>query len=235
MTYLELASHRLVYIAIAIGICYVLGFTVFCLQKAWKRAVAIGFTRKRLFGIVKTAALFAVVPSIAILVGFFSLASWLGIPLAWWRLSVVGSVTYEIMAADMAMKTSGIVALAEAGAKDFILVMFVMTIGIMGGMVVNPIGAKSVHMGTVKLKQRDKYWGSLANSTYMLTIIIVFAVPVLLGGPVQLFTLLTGMLVTGLLFFVIKKTRALWLNDFLLVISMVVAMVSSVLWAALFK
>jgi hypothetical protein len=233
MTYFEIGSHPLTYGLVVVGILYVLGLTIICLRKAWKRALAIGYTKQRLWGIVKSAAVFAIIPSIAILVGFFSLASWLGIPLAWWRLSVVGSVTYEVMAAEMALKTSGI-QLASATAKDFVLVMYVMTIGIMGGMVVNPIGAKSVHMGTIKLKQKDKTWGALGNSTFMLTIILVFAIPVLFGGPVKLLTLVSGMVITGILVLVVKKTHALWVNDFLLVISMVGAMALSVLWTALF-
>jgi hypothetical protein len=138
------------------------------------------------------------------------------------------------MAAEMALKTAGI-QLASATAKDFILVMYVMTIGIMGGLVVNPIGAKSVHLGTIKLNARDKRWGVLGNSTFMLTIILVFAIPVLFGGPVRLLTLLSGMAITAVQVFIIKKTRALWLNDFLLVISMVGAMALSVLWTAIFS
>jgi hypothetical protein len=222
MGYAEIAGHPLTYAAVVIGILYVLGFTIICLRRAWKRALAAGFERQKLWGIIKTSVSFALVPSLAILVGFFSLASWLGLPLAWWRLSVIGSVTYEIMAAEMVMNTRGI-ELATAGARDFILIAYVMTLGMMGGLVIDLVGTKGVHRGTLRLKQKDRRWGVLGNSVFLLVIVLVFAIPVILSGGVRLLTLVTGAAVSLALVFIIKKTGARWLNDFILAISMILA------------
>jgi hypothetical protein len=232
MGYYEIGNHWLTYIVVVVGIVYVALVVVTCLRRAWKRALAVGFTKAQLWGTVKTSASYAVVPSIAGLVGFFTLAPLLGIPLSWWRLSIVGSTAYEIMAAEMALNTAG-VKLASATAVEYILVMYVMAIGIIGGMVMLPLFAERIHIGTVKLRQADSRWGPLANSVFMLAVVLVFAIPMILSGGVRLLTLLTSMTVTLLLAFIAKKFRLTALNDFILAIAMITAMASSVLWTSL--
>jgi thiamine transporter ThiT len=62
MGYTEMAGHPLTYAAVVIGILYVLGFTIICLRRAWKRALAAGFERRKLWGIIKTSVSFALPP-----------------------------------------------------------------------------------------------------------------------------------------------------------------------------
>ena len=233
MGYYDIAGHWLTYTVVVIGILYVLGFVVVSMRQAWKRALAIGFTRKQLWGIVKSSVSCAFVPSITGLAGFFTLAPLLGIPLSWWRLSIVGSTTYEIMAAEMALNTAG-VELSRASAGEYILVMYVMAIGIIGGMVMLPLFAERIHQGTLRLKQRDARWGPLGNSVFMLAVALVFVIPMILGGGTRLLTLLTSAAVTLILVLLCRRFRIAVLNDFILAISMIAAMASSVFWNSLF-
>jgi hypothetical protein len=233
MGYFDIASHWLTYAVVVAGILYVLAFIVIALRRAWKRALEIGFTRERLWGIVKSSLSCAIVPSTAGLVGFFTLAPLLGIPLSWWRLSIVGSTAYEIMAAEMALNTAG-VELSTATASEYILVMYVMAIGIIGGMVMLPLFAEKVHQGTIKLKQRDARWGALGNSVFMLAVALVFVVPMILAGGVRLLTLLTSAAITLALALLVRRFRLSALNDFILAIAMIGAMASSIFWNSLF-
>ena len=79
-----------------------------------------------------SSIIFTILPSISILVGIFALAGQLGIPLPWIRLSVIGALHYEGIAASEALK-----ALTEAGISDpavqMVTVASVMTIGILTG------------------------------------------------------------------------------------------------------
>lgn len=233
MGYYDIAGHWLTYTVVVIGILYVLGFVAVSMRRAWKRALAIGFTRKQLWGIVKSSVSCAFVPSITGLAGFFTLAPLLGIPLSWWRLSIVGSTAYEIMAAEMALNTAG-VELSAASAGEYILVMYVMAIGIIGGMVMLPLFAERVHQGTIRLKQRDARWGPLGTSVFMLTVALVFVIPMILGGGTRLLTLLTSAAVTLILALLCRRFKITALNDFILAISMIAAMASSVFWNSLF-
>ena len=83
------------------------------------------------------------------------------------------------------------------------------------------------------MKKRDQKWGALGNSTFMLTIMVVFTIPMLLQGGVTLLTLLTSALITVGLSMIAKATKAKWLNEFVLAISLVVSMASSILWTSL--
>jgi hypothetical protein len=232
MGYYDIAGHWLTYTVVIVGILYVLAFIAVSIRRSWKRALEIGFTRKRLWGIVKSSVSYAFVPSTAGLAGFFTLAPLLGIPLSWWRLSIVGSTAYEIMAAEMALNSAG-VELSSAGAAEYILVMYVMAIGIIGGMVILPLFAERIHQGTLRLKQKDVRWGALGNSVFMLAVALVFVIPMIMGGGVRLLTLLSSAAVTMLLAALSRRFKLSALNDFILAIAMIIAMTSSVFWDSL--
>jgi len=227
-----LAESSILYILVILGILYVTGVSILFLIKAWRRAKELGISQKDLGNIVKASVSFSLVPSISIVVGFFSLATMIGIPWSWFRLSVIGSVGYEIMAADMALKATGS-ELATAGAVDFVTIMYVMSISILGGLFAAIFFAKKIQTGAMQLKEKDAKWGSLGNSTFMLTIIVVFLVPMILKGGVYLLTLITSGLVAALLSVVMTKFKWHWLSNFILAISLIVAMASSVLWTNL--
>ena len=232
MGFYDVAGHWLIYTMVIIGILYVLGFAAVSMRKSWKRALELGYTKEKLMNVVKSSVSFTIVPSIAIVIGFFSLAAMLGIPWPWWRLSVVGAVAYELMAADMSLSAAN-VQLASATSTEFVLVMFVMTICILGGLTSSLFIAKRIQNGTLKRTEKDPRWGALGNSVFMMTIMVVFIVPMIVNMGVDVLTLVTSALITIFLGFVIKKTGALWLGNFILALSILGAMTSSVLWTAL--
>lgn len=236
MGFYDVANHWLIYVMVAVGISFVAGLAIISMRKSWRRALQIGYTKNQLMTVVKSSISFTIVPSIAIVVGLFSLAAMLGIPWPWWRLSVVGAVTYETMAAQMALSAAG-VDLANATATEFVLVMYVMSIGIMTGIVVSPFISKRIQQGTMQLKARDAKWGALGNSVFMMVIMVVFMVPMLLDfsskGIVTLLTLVTSVGLAFGLSVVINKFKVDWLRSFVLAICLLAAMASSVLWTSL--
>lgn len=238
MSFFDVANHWLVYLLVIIGITFVAGFCVISMRKSWKRAAAKGWSHEKLMNLVKLTVSATIVPSIAILIGMLSLVALLGIPWPWWRLSVVGSLVYETMAADSAIKAAGLelTQLTQATAKDFVLVMFVMSIGIMGGMCVSPFVTKPIHMGSMKMKAGDKRWAALGGSTFFLVILAVLIVPMFLrfntGGYIQMLTFITSTVITIVLGR-IAVGKLTVLKSFILALSLLIAMASSVLWNAL--
>lgn len=234
MSYFNLAESAAVWIGVAVIMTLVMVLAAIFIKKSWARAIELGYSSAQLNNIVKSTVSFSLVPSIAILIGFFGLATMVGVPWAYYRLSVIGSVSYEVMAADSALKAVG-VELGSATARDFSLVMLVMSICIVGGLVTATLFAKNIQAGTLKMKDGDARWGALGGSTFMMTIMAVFIVPMLLKGGVTLLTLLTSAAITLVLGLVIKKTGSRWLTNFVLAIALLVAMGSSVLWTSLLK
>ncbi|MHB9291873.1 hypothetical protein Holit_00959 [Hollandina sp. SP2] len=238
MSFFDAANHWIIYMMVSIGIIFVAGFSIISMRKSWKRAVAKGWSREKLMSLVKMTVSATIVPSISIVIGVFSLVALLGIPWPWWRLSVVGSLTYETMAADMTAKAVGLdlTRLAEATAKDFVLVMFVMSLGIMGGMFVSPFMTKSIHLGSMKMKAGDKRWAALGGSIFFTVILSVFVVPIFLNfrisGYIQMLTFAVSAVITIGLNRIALGKRA-FLRNFILAISLILAMASSVLWNAI--
>jgi hypothetical protein len=238
MSFFDVANHWLIYFLVIIGIIFVAGFSLISMRKSWKRAVVKGWSHEKLMSLVKMTVSTTVVPSISIVIGVFSLVPLLGVPWPWWRLSVVGSLTYETMAADMTIKAIGLdfTRLAEAAARDFVLLMFVMSIGIMGGMFVSPFVTKPIHLGSMKMKAGDKRWAALGGSVFFMVMISVFVVPIFLNftttGAIQMLTFVTSAVITILLN---RLAVGKWasLRSFILAISLILAMASSVLWNAI--
>ena len=156
----------------------------------------------------------------------------LGIPWPWFRLSVIGSVAYEIMAADAALKATG-AELATAGGEMFVLIMYVMSICILGGVTASIFISKKIQNGAIKMKERDQRWGALGNSTFMMSILVVLLIPMIITGGVTLLTWLTSLVVTLILGILITKFKMNWLKNFVLALSLLIAMASSVAWTSL--
>ena len=127
-------NHPILFVIVGAVIALVLGQSVFFLVRAMKRARELGIASSTVKKTISSAALFTIAPAIAVLVGVVALSRSLGIALPWLRLSVIGSITYETVAAGNALEAAG----QGAGTtivdpSMFISVAWVMTIGIGAG------------------------------------------------------------------------------------------------------
>lgn len=117
---------------------FVIGFVIvqslFFIVKAWKRAKELGIKTETLKQTVTSSALFTLAPAISILATVLVLASSLGIVLPWIRLSVVGNLAYETVAAQSALEAMGGGISSEVTDKtEFAAVSWIMTLGMVFG------------------------------------------------------------------------------------------------------
>jgi hypothetical protein len=230
VSYFDAAGHRLVYLLVVVGILYIAGLTVLTLRKALARAAKIGYAKNRMNKVIGIAVSHSLVPAVAVLIGFFTLAPLLGIPLSWWRLSIIGNTAYEIMAADLAVKVAGAPGVSGATINEFVLIIYIMAIGIMGSLLLASVLSKRILQGTLRTNTRDRRWSALSGNFYVTTIIVVFAVPLLLSSRAALFTFAAGVAATGGLNLISRKCKCGWLSDFSFALGMLAAMSSSVFW-----
>ena len=78
---------------------FVIAQSVYFLVKAVRRSRELGIAGNVVKRTIASSAVFAILPSVSILLGLITLANTLGLPLPWIRLSVLGAVTYELPAA----------------------------------------------------------------------------------------------------------------------------------------
>jgi hypothetical protein len=233
MGYFEAAGHWLTYLMVMAGILYVLCLTAAFMRKSWKRALQIGYTKDQLWSVVKASVSATLIPAVAVLSGLFILVPILGIPHSWWRLSIVGNTVYEIMAADMVFISSGVTDLASATAKEFILAMYVIAVGIMSGLAASPFIAEGLHKRTFEIKNKDPRWGMLSNGVFLYTVLIVFITPIFFSVSVEMLTLLTSAVITVLFKTALRKYHWTRLNEFSMAVSLILALGCSVLWTRL--
>lgn len=240
MGFREIANSSLLYILVIIGLLYIIAYAAIFMKRSYNRSLELGISKNEMNNVIKSSLVFTVVPSISIVVGFFSLAAALGIPWPWWRLSVLGSVGYELMAADMAVKGmdyANLAAMAEANDPVvFVSMMFVMTIGILSGFAILIPFGKKLTTGLMKAREKeDNSWGILLSNSFFLTMLAVFIPIMLLTDIVGAATLATSAFITLLLGLIIKKFSIKWLENFVLAITLILSMIASVGWEALLK
>ena len=164
-------NHPILFVMVGIIIAAVLGQSVYFLIKSYRRAKEIGMDMTKINKTIKTAAIFTIAPAISIVITVVALSKSLGIALPWLRLSVVGSLSYEAIAAANAASGMGTSLAALTGnmtASQYVTIVIVMTVSIMVGIWLVPVVAKKYQKGLVSFEKNDAKWsGILQNSLFI--------------------------------------------------------------------
>ena len=164
-------NHPILFVLVGIIIAAVLGQSVYFLLKSYRRAKEIGMDMTKVNKTIKTAAIFTVAPAVSIVITVVALSKSLGIALPWLRLSVVGSLSYEAIAAANAASGMGTTLAALTGnmtASQYVTIVIVMTLSIMIGIWLVPVVAKKYQNGLVSFEKKDAKWsGILQNSLFI--------------------------------------------------------------------
>ena len=237
-------NHPILFVIVGAIIALVLAQSVFFLVRAMKRAKALGISSSTVKKTISSAAIFTVAPAIAVLVGVVALSKGLGIALPWLRLSVIGSITYETVAAGNALEAAG----QSAGTtivdpSIFISVAWVMTIGIAAGLILVPFVTKKLQSGLSKIGMKDKKWGEIFNNAMFLGMISAFLgyvfcdVGLLVKGDtsglVPVCVMAVSAVVMAICGLIATKAKIRWLTDYALPMSLIVGMASAIPFTAL--
>lgn len=233
MGYFEVANAPLLYVLVAAGVLYIVGLSLVFLRKAWNRCLELGISSQKLRAIARSSAVFTIVPSISVVIGLFTLSTVLGVPWPWYRLSVVGSVSYELMAAEMVADGMGYDSVGQMAAQAdysvFGAVMFVMSICILAGIIINLFAVERIQKGMTTLKQKQGDWGTIVNACFFLGIVAAFTPLIFASGAVYTLTFLISALVAAVCALCARRFQLKWMGTFTMSISLVVSMAASVL------
>ncbi len=144
----DFRSTPALYLIAGAVILFVLAQSVFFLVKAWKHGKELGIDKKKLRNSVTSSAVFTIPSALSVLATVIALAPALGLVIPWVRLSVLGNITYETVAATEAIKAFGITTGISEPITDpeaFAGVAWVMTLGICFSLVILPFVAKPLH------------------------------------------------------------------------------------------
>ena len=231
----QLANSPIMYLISGLTIFAVALACILFFMKAYKEGVKMGMDKKDLKKVITSSAVFTVVPSIGILLGVITLSGSLGVPVPWLRLSVVGALHYEIMAADMAAKASGIQALAPEFMTPEVLVtiVLVMAIGIIWGGVFCILGLKKYQKTLNKTTSGDGRWGQILFNAIFIGLVCAFVgtsfADVRQGSFTSLIVVAVSACSMAFCDYLVKKKNQKWLDSFALSISMLVGMAMAIL------
>ena len=169
-------NHPLLYIMAGFLIAVVLAQSVFFLVKAYRRSMQLGMNPKKVKKTILSAAIFTIAPAVAIVISVMTLSRKLGIPMPWLRLSVVGSMSYETVAANNTLAAMGqsLGSSVPLTAQQYVSVLLVMTISILLGIWLMPIIGKRVQGVLDGMKNRDEKWSGIFQSALFLGMIAAF-------------------------------------------------------------
>ena len=212
-------------------IMFVIAQSLFFLIRAYRRAKIIGMDMKQIRKTITSTAIFTIAPAISILLGMVTLSKFLGLPLPWIRLSVIGAITYELPAASTTASAFNI-SLSETitDPKVFSSIAWVMTLGIMPSIILVPILLRRIQKGILTIKNKDGKWGDIFITAMFLGMISAFLGMVFsnirsgLVGWIPIFVLLFSALLMLICGFLIKVCKLNWLKNYALPISMLGAM-----------
>lgn len=169
-------NHPILYVIVGIVIAVVLAQSIYFLVKALRRSKELGMDQTKVKKTMKTAALFTIAPAVAIVVSVAILSKKLGLPMPWLRLSVIGSMSYETIAANNALSAMGLSLGSDASltAQQYLNVLLVMTISILVGIWLVPLIGKKLQSGMSNLSNRDKKWADIFQNALFIGMISAF-------------------------------------------------------------
>ena len=249
-------NHPVLFILAGLLVAVVLGQSVYFLIKALRRSKQLKMDQKKLTRTMITAAVFTVAPAVAIVISVMVLSKTLGLPLPWLRLSVVGSMSYETVAATNALTAMGeSLGSGDLTAQQYVNVLAVMTISIMLGIWLVPLIGKKLQKGMQSLSKRDAKWADIFSSALFIGMIAAFLgfvfcdvsrlwtatdgiVTVVKEGETLTYSATSGLIpvcvmaVSALVMvacgLVMKLPKMKWLSEYALPISLVVGMAAAI-------
>lgn len=232
-------NHPILFVLVGIIIAAVLAQSVYFLVKALRRAKELGISSATVKSTVTSSAVFTIAPAIAVLVGVVALSKSLGLALPWLRLSVIGSITYETVAAGNALEAAGLKASAAVTDPSiFMSIVWVMTIGIAAGIILVPFVTKKIQGGMLKMGMKDKKWGEIFNNAMFLGMISAFLGYVFCdvglvfsgntSGLIPVCVMAVAAIVMAIFGGLSKVLKARWMEDYALPLSLVLGMASAI-------
>ena len=243
--YLDIVNSIPFYAIVALVLAFVVAMCVVFLVKSYKAGIALGMNPKDLKKVMTSSATFTLLPSISILLGVIALSGTLGVPFSWLRLSVIGSLQYELNVAEIAATAFGLSGLRvdQMSMEAYSTIALVMTGGILGGIICSIFFLKT-YLNKLSAKPKKAETGEKKPSfgDHATTAMFVGLCAAYIGSYVgrvvpgeyfdimPLFTAIVAAIVMAVFEYLIQKKNMSSLENFSLAASMLVAMAAAVVF-----
>ena len=229
MSHLDLANSSTMAILCGITILIVLLQPVLFIFAAVKRAKELNMSREELKEAATSSAVFSIIPSLPIIISYLILVPSLGRYFPWLRLSVVGSASYETMAANMAAEAFGLesISVPDIPVDVFVCSVFVVTVGILGGNIFNVFFLKTYDKKVESLKTKNAKLVPVITTAMFLGLYGTMSAPHITNFTnIPAVTAIAGAGIAALIFDRLAR-KVKRLKEFAFPLSMIVGMLAS--------
>lgn len=221
MNYLEIANSLPMWIAAFMAVLLVFIQAILFLVKSYNAGKKMGITEIQMKDAIKTSFITSIGPSIVILSGLLSLLVTVGGPMAWMRLSFIGSVMFELMAAGFGTSAMGItMGIDPVSNVAFANAIWTMILGSIGWIIFATLTADKMGKFQEKVSQGDKGLLTIISTAAMLGAFGAIVSPHLLGFNKNSVAAVAGGVIMAFIVPIGKKRNIKWLKEWGLAIAL---------------
>ena len=152
MEALQIANSLPLWLACGIAVVLVIVQALIFIKKSIDASEKVGLTKEQVNKAIKSSALTSIGPSIVVLSGMLSLLVTVGGPMAWMRLSFIGSVMFESIAAGIGTGSVGVqLGVDELTPLALTMAVWTMIIGSVGWIIFSTFAADKMDKIQAKL------------------------------------------------------------------------------------
>jgi len=173
---------------------------------------AIGIPRKKMLAAFRSGFITAIIPSFAILLGLAILIPSLGTAFPWMRLSVIGSVVYELIASGIAAKELGLKNVVnDPSGMAFTTAVWVMSMGFLIPLLFVALFTQKISRLKCRIAGDDNTWMDiLSTAAFFGAVGFMVAQPLVSGGPPRI-AMIGGFVSVVILGAITKVGKQKWL------------------------
>jgi hypothetical protein len=227
--YMEIANSTWLWLAALPVVLVVLLQAALFLRRAWEDGKEMGLSDDQLKSGARAGVISAVGPAVAILAGMLALIATIGGPVAWMRLSVIGSVIFELPAAEFGVAQFGY-SLGDEGITEtaYATAVWTMTLGATGWLLVSAFGTPYMEKARQKIGGgKDKLIPVISAAAMLGAFAYLLTGEVTAGTPETGSVAIGGLVMLGLLH-IADKREIQWIREWALGTAMVVGLLVGV-------
>ncbi len=221
MDYLKIANSIPMWIAAGLAVSLVLIQAFIFAKKSYATGAKIGLTQTQMKSAMKSSFITSIGPSIVVLTGLLSLLVTVGAPMAWMRLSFIGSVMFEMMAAGFGTEAVGVnMGVDQMTNIAFANAVWIMILGSIGWIVFSTISASKMDKVQRKFSKGDKGLITVISVAAMLGSFASLSASHLIALNKNTIACVSGGLIMLLLSPLADKKNIKWLKEWVLAIAL---------------
>ena len=227
--YMDVANSRWLWFSTVPVVSVVMLQAALFLRRAWSDGKEMGLSEEKLKTGFKTGLISAIGPSVAVLAGMLALIATVGGPVAWMRLTVIGSVAFELPAAELGVSQFGY-SLGEEGITEaaYATAVWSMTLGGTGWLLVSAFGTRHMEKARTKISNGNEKLIPIISAAAMLGAFAYFLSGEVTAGTPEAGSIAVGGLVMLGLLHLADSRDIQWLREWALGAAMLVGLVVGV-------